>query len=249
MQHNIDNLIDNRADPHVRSVLEDLYWEQSSRPPTRLGLVLWLTDATSNANANADAADVDPNDTDTDTDAASSDTDNDADSSDTDTDAASSDTDNDAASSYPNNNGASSYPDDDAASSYPDDDDASSYPDDGAVAALLTKLLIKEPDMRNGLKIIQVPGMYANLAVTRIGWLRRVSGDEWELIGASTIVRTGSPRSLDSLAAHGPKDDRRLTASAEAPEEIHRLVIRRSLPADVKAWAADCPRPDGWIDD
>jgi len=229
MQHNIDNLIDNRADPHVRSVLEDLYWEQSSRPPTRLGLVLWLTDAASNANADAAAASSYPNN-----DAAASDPNVDADGA--------SFNDVDAAASDPN-------VDADGAS-FNDVDDASSDPKDGgAAAAVLTKLLIKEPDMRNGLKIIQVPGMYANLAVTRIGWLRRVSGDEWELTGARTIVRTGSSRTLDSLAAHGPKGDHRLTASAEGPEEIHRLVIRRSLPADVKAWAPYCPRPDGWTDD
>jgi hypothetical protein len=103
--------------------------------------------------------------------------------------------------------------------------------------------------MRNGLKIIQVPGRYGGWAVTRVGWMRRVNGDEWEMIGARTIVRTGSPRTLDSLAAKGPANDHRLSDASEMPEEIHRLLIRRSLPASEKTWIAHCPRPPGWRDD
>ncbi len=41
----------------------------------------------------------------------------------------------------------------------------------------------------------------------------------------------------------------RLSEAAEVPEEIHRLVIRRSLPASTKAWSKHCPRPADWRDD
>jgi hypothetical protein len=139
---------------------------------------------------------------------------------------------------------ASSDDADDAASSSDDADDAASSA--AAASPRIANLLSREPDMQNGLKIIQLPGRYAGWAVTRVGWLRRVSGDEWELIGARTIVRTGTPRALDSLASHGPMTDHTLSDSSLAPEEIHRLVIRRSLSADVEAWAEYCPCPSDW---
>lgn len=103
--------------------------------------------------------------------------------------------------------------------------------------------------MRNGLKIIQVPGGYGYWAVTRIGWLRRVSGDEWVLLpGARSIIRTQGARNLDSLASDGPKKDHTLSDASVGPEEVHRLIIRRALPADEKTWAKLCPRPDGWTE-
>lgn len=117
-----------------------------------------------------------------------------------------------------------------------------------AACRRLTSLLTKEPDMRNGLKIIQVPGRYG-YSVTKIGWLRRVSGDEWEIMpGARTLVHTSGPRTLDSLASEGPGRDHQMSAPAAGPEEVHRLVIRRSLPASVDAWSKHCPRPSHWIE-
>jgi len=132
-----------------------------------------------------------------------------------------------------------------AAADAVDDDAVTDGAADDAVGEL-AEPLTTETDMRDGLKIIQVPGRYS-WAVTRVGWLRRVSGDEWEIVGARTIVRTGSPRTLDSLAAHGPGRDHRLSAISEASEEIHRLVIRRSIPANEAAWLEHCPMPAGWV--
>jgi hypothetical protein len=101
--------------------------------------------------------------------------------------------------------------------------------------------------MSPGLKIFQVAGSYYGYGVTRVGWLRRVSGDEWEVLpGARTILRTGVPRPLDSLASDGPKKDHSLSDPSKGIEEIHRLTIRRSMPADLKAWAKHCPTPKGW---
>lgn len=100
--------------------------------------------------------------------------------------------------------------------------------------------------MSPGLKIIQVPGRYG-YSVTRVGWLRRVAGDEWELLpGARTIIRSGGIRTLSELAEDGPKKDHTLSTPAAGLEEIHRLVIRRSLPANTKAWGDHCPKPKGW---
>ena len=83
--------------------------------------------------------------------------------------------------------------------------------------------------------MIQGPGRY--WGVTRVGWAKRVEGDEWELLGATTVVRTGNPRSLDSLASEGPKKDHRCEPPAIAPELLHRFSPRRVLVANEKAWA------------
>jgi hypothetical protein len=113
----------------------------------------------------------------------------------------------------------------------------------------ITSLINKEPDMKDGLKIIRVTGAYYGYAVTKIAWIRRIVGDEWEMMpGARTIIRTGSPRTLDSLAAHGPRKDHTLTDPAIGSEELNRLMIRRSLPADEIAWGDLCPRPVGWVE-
>ncbi len=126
-------------------------------------------------------------------------------------------------------------------------DDAAA--DDAAGAFLqLQNLFSKDPNMKDGLKIVQVAGAYYGYSVTRVGWLRRVSGDEYELLNARTIARTGS-YSLDGinkLASDGPRDKYRLSEGDKGPEEVHRLLIRRSVPASVDAWAKDCPRPKGW---
>lgn len=141
----------------------------------------------------------------------------------------------------------------DAASDATDDSEAAGAEAPEAVAAEdaatnrgLTNLLIGDIDVTNGLKVIQVPGRWG-YSVTRVGWLRRVSGDEWELLpGSRTIVRTGQLRTLDSLASQGPGEDHRLSDPSGGTEEIHRLIIRRSLPADEAAWMAHCPRPASW---
>jgi len=117
-----------------------------------------------------------------------------------------------------------------------------------AADAAITNLLTGAIDMTNGLKIIQVPGRWG-YSVARVGWLRRVSGDEYVLLpGARTIMRTGTPRTIDSLASDGPGNDHILTAPSKATEEVHRLVIRRSVRADEQTWAAHCPRPEDWVE-
>lgn len=102
--------------------------------------------------------------------------------------------------------------------------------------------------MKNGLKIIQLPGRYG-YSVTRVGWLRRVAGDEWELLaGSRSIIRKSGTRNIDALASDGPGKDHALTPPSKGPEEVHRLVIRRALPASEEAWANDCPIPPNWQD-
>jgi hypothetical protein len=144
-----------------------------------------------------------------------------------------------------------------AAADAVDDVDA----DDDAVAAVavvdadgrnirrsLHNLLTKEIDMRNGLRLIQVPGRYG-YSVTLVGWVERVLGDEFLLHNAVTVARTGGYRldGLQKLASDGPgKRGYDVTEPAKQPEELHRLLVRRSLIADEKAWEKHCPKPDWW---
>lgn len=111
----------------------------------------------------------------------------------------------------------------------------------------LTKLLREEPDMKEGLKVVTIPGSYGyNLA--RVGWLKRITADEYELHGARTIIREGawSPEGLNQLAAEGPTKKYRLGKPDKLPEEVHRLTMRRCLPCDETAWEKECPRPKDW---
>lgn len=103
--------------------------------------------------------------------------------------------------------------------------------------------------MRNGLKILQVPGRYG-YSVTVVGWLRRVVGDEMELLNACTVARTGNYRmdGLQKLASDGPKKGYDVTEPAKMVEDIHRLVIRRSINADPEKWPQS-PKPKGWVDE
>lgn len=100
--------------------------------------------------------------------------------------------------------------------------------------------------MREGLKIVVTPGNY--WALTQIGWLRRVDGDEFELVGARVLRRVGDRVPLATLAAKGPGKTIHVEEAAQTPEELHRLTIRRCIPADVEAWAKHCPKPKNWKD-
>ena len=133
-----------------------------------------------------------------------------------------------------------------------DADDAADDADDAAAddaaaddaARRNINRILRGAEMREGLVLLQLPGRY--WAVTRIGWARRVEGDEWELLGARTIVRTGQAEPLDKLASRGIGTTHRLNDASEAPELFHRLLVRRCLVANEKAWAKNCPRPADW---
>jgi hypothetical protein len=224
----VNELFDNKADPSVRAVLEDAYREQG-RPMARLGVALWVAAA-----ADADAADA--ADAAADADAAAADADAAA------ADAAAADA---AAADADAADAAADAADADAADAAADADaDAA---DDARTRQSLYSLLTKEIDMRNGLKVIQVPGRYG-YSVTLAGRLRRLTADEYELHGAVTVARTGGYRmdGLQRLASDGPKKGYDVTEPANAVEEIHRLLVRRVLRADEEAWAKACPKPATW---
>lgn len=100
--------------------------------------------------------------------------------------------------------------------------------------------------MKNGLKIISTPsGAYCYV---RVGWLRRVDGDEFEIIGARVIRRFGTNAALSDIAETGPIKTTELLVASKYPEEVHRLQIERSITCNEQAWASECPKPEGWKD-
>lgn len=120
--------------------------------------------------------------------------------------------------------------------------DAAAAADD-AEAISNTRRYWRVEDMREGLLLIQVPGRY--WGVTRVGWARRVEGDEWEWRGV-TVVRTGAVRTLASLAFEGPMEDHDVTPMDETTELLHRFSPRRVLLANPEVWGKPCPKPEGW---
>ncbi len=106
--------------------------------------------------------------------------------------------------------------------------------------------------MHDGIKIVQVPGNFYGRGVTMVGWMRRVGGDEWELLpGARVIYRQSGNYSytgLDDLAAKGPGKSYGLAEPTLAGEHVHRLLIRRSKPATWAGWLDLCPKPKDWSD-
>jgi hypothetical protein len=227
-------LLDYRSEPDTRMVLEDLRLSNGERT-TRLGVAHWIfirrsadADAADADDAADDAADAD------DDDVADADDDADADAAD---DAADAD-DDDVADDDDDADADAADADADAADDDDDDDDAKHK------ASNLLAILTGDIDVKEGLKIIQVPGRYY-YKVTKVGWLRRASGDEFELVNACTIIRTSGSRHLDQLASDGPQKDHRVFEPARMPEDIHRLSILRCLQADPEAWP-QCPRPKDW---
>ena len=136
--------------------------------------------------------------------------------------------------------------DDEADDDDADDDDVAAYAADDDDALKNNQMLwMKGPnEMRDGLAIVVVAGGWR--ALTRVGWLRRVEGDEWELVGARSVRTVGRYVPLAELATIGPVKDVSLQQEAAEPEPIHRLLMRRVLYCDVAKWAKEVPRPKGW---
>jgi hypothetical protein len=234
----INHLYDNRCDPDVRAVLED--WERSRyRTSTiaRLGFALAFMDA-DDADAVGDvAADAVAAAAGASADAAADDADGDGGA-----DAAADDADDG----------------DDAAADDADGGDGADAADDVAdddvvdIRAINSRFS-EEPDMSPGLKIVQIAITYYR-AITFVGWLKRVSGDEYVLVSPRIITRKSgqewSWNGMRELAANGPGKKYQLSDKDDAdPEELHRLMIKRSIPADEKVWEKHCPKPADWKDE
>ncbi len=240
-----EELLARRSDPEARAVLSDWLLEHGRKlrdvmPAEWHGLVddaAAAADAAADADAAAaaaDAADDDDDAADADADdddaAAAADAAADADAAAAAADAA--DDDDDAAD-------ADADDDDDA------DDDAADDADDLGKHRNIFQLF-KEPQMRAGLNLVQLAGRYG-YGVTLVGWMRRVSGDEWEICaGHTSVIRTQGRRTLGALASDGPKGDHVCTEPSKLREDVHRLQPRRCMPADEKAWSEFVKKPKDW---
>lgn len=102
--------------------------------------------------------------------------------------------------------------------------------------------------MREGLTILVTRGTWYGL--TRMGWLRRIAGDEWELVGSRVLMRRGSPVSLVKIAeAKKLPRDHELLPPSKMPEAVHRLQMVRNVDIhadDIANWAELLPRPKDW---
>lgn len=103
--------------------------------------------------------------------------------------------------------------------------------------------------MREGLMILLTRGTYYR-GLCRMGWLRRIEGDEWEIIGSRVLTRTGNVVPLRELAeGEGKLPGHKLGKPAKTPESVHRLHMVRNIDVpreDWEKWAKDFPMPEGW---
>ncbi len=104
--------------------------------------------------------------------------------------------------------------------------------------------LTQEDEMQNGLAIVTTPG--GSYPYVRVGWLRHREGDWWDFLGARVIKRFGQGNAtLAGLAQSGPVRGTELLAASPV-EHVHALHAIRVIPAVEKAWATECPKPEGW---
>jgi hypothetical protein len=98
-----------------------------------------------------------------------------------------------------------------------------------------------------------VAGGYYGRSVTFVGWLRRIGGDEYELVpGHITVWRKSGSfdfNGLDTLAAEGLGKDYSASEPSKGIEQIHRLLVRRPKPCVEASWKKQVPKPKGWRDD
>lgn len=143
------------------------------------------------------------------------------------------------------------------------DDAATDAADAAAVAAVaatadadaaFSRMLAKEIDMREGLKLIKLPGYYGPV---RVGWLRRIDGDNYELLpGSVLVIRTSGSRALAELAADGPVDrsgehtnrpvqDHKLTDKAGTAHDVNEFRVWQAIDCG-DAWREFVPQPKEW---
>lgn len=107
--------------------------------------------------------------------------------------------------------------------------------------------------MKEGLYVLVTRGTYYGL--TRIGWLRREQGDEWEMVNCRSVLRTAYTADtvgLQKLAqCKGKVGNHKLGELSLDPEPVHRLQMVRPIPINREHWhhwEKEFPRPENWVD-
>jgi hypothetical protein len=100
-----------------------------------------------------------------------------------------------------------------------------------------------------GLYLVIIAATYYR-AVTIVGWLRRVHGDEYELApGARVVTRIRGEadwNGLAKLAEEGPGKRYKLHDPMKTPELLHRFMMKRPKPCIESAWVEHIPKPSDW---
>ena len=101
--------------------------------------------------------------------------------------------------------------------------------------------------MRNGFYLWAQPS--GGVVVLRLGWIRRIGGDEYEALHLVTPKRGGDYETmLADVAIDGPPKKWAFTRALPRPSPLNRFHILGPVSLDPKQWAKVCPRPDGWDD-
>ena len=99
--------------------------------------------------------------------------------------------------------------------------------------------------LKNGLMFWAQPS--GSVVVLRLGWVRRVEGDEYEALHMVTPLRNGDYDTLwDSLAIDGPPKKWKFSRPMPRPSPLNRFHILGPVSLDPKQWAEVCPKPKGW---
>ncbi len=90
----------------------------------------------------------------------------------------------------------------------------------------------------------------ANVVVLRLGWVRRIQGDEYEAINMVTPLRNGDYETLFAdLAIDGPPKKWKFSRPMPRPSPLNRFHILGPISLDPDQWAKVCPRPKDWRDE
>ena len=124
------------------------------------------------------------------------------------------------------------------------DADASAYADHPIQKQLINSIKNSEDEMTQGLAILFSTGTY--FSSCRIGWLRQVTGDEWEIDSARNVRRTASNGIMalaQCKAAKGLGGHEMGEVDTE-PESVHRLHMLKAIRvprADWPKWVKEFP--------
>lgn len=103
--------------------------------------------------------------------------------------------------------------------------------------------------MKSGLYIYAMPS--GSTVVLRIGWIRRVRGnenaDEYESLHDVTPLRNElTTMPFESCVLDGPPEDWEYTRPLNRPAPRLRAQILMPAELDPEMWKDICPRPDDW---
>jgi hypothetical protein len=102
--------------------------------------------------------------------------------------------------------------------------------------------------MKEGLYVWSQPS--GGVVVLRIGWIRRVEGDEYEAQHMVTPKRNGDYSvMLADLAIDGPTKKWDYTRPLPRPSPLNRFHIFGPVSLEPSQWSEICPKPKGWVSD